>query len=53
MNNLTNKTHILDLKIPYDEYSLFLANRVDNQNKYRDLAKQLSVKKDTQLRWVL
>ena len=37
MNNTTKKTHILDVKVPYDDYSLFMANRVDNSKKYKDL----------------
>ena len=36
-NNTTRKTHILDIKVPYDDYFLFMANRVYNSRKYKDL----------------
>jgi len=42
MNNITKKTHILDVKVPCGDYSLFMANRVDNSKKYNDLQIQLS-----------
>ena len=45
MNNTTKKTHVLDVKVPYDDYSLFMANRVDNSKKYKNLQIQLSTHK--------
>ena len=37
MNNIKKKTHILAVKVPYDDYYLFMVNRVDNSKKYKDL----------------
>ena len=34
MNNTRKKTHMLDVKVPYDDSSLFMANMVDNSKKY-------------------
>ena len=45
MNKTTKKTYILDVKVPYDDYSLFMANRLDNSKKYKDLEIQLSTYK--------
>ena len=45
MNNTTKKTHILDVKVPYDDYSPFIANMVNNSKKYKDLQIQLSTHK--------
>jgi len=45
MNNNMKKIHMLDVKVPYDDYYLFMANRVDNSRKYRDFQIQLNTHK--------
>jgi len=41
-NKITKKTHLLDLKIPYDVYKNFERCRSENIIKYRDLAAEIS-----------